>query len=144
LHYISEEQINEMGVIQDAEKNNYVRCVQQNEYDVIGKLKWKKAAIARGTTAEIFAVNPPQKLTQTSKQKFLMFIIRPQVRFMKAQLRRKLAGKDFPLEVITCKISIYDERRKCMIQALKFNQIKLKKEPSSGRKLSFEDQGIYK
>ncbi|WP_034549637.1 PTS sugar transporter subunit IIB [Carnobacterium funditum] len=62
--------------------------------------KMEKAAIARGIDAEIFAVSAAEADTNIETKNLDVLLLGPQVRFMKAQFEKKLAGKDIPLEVI--------------------------------------------
>ncbi len=62
--------------------------------------KMEKAAIARGIDAEIFAVSAPEAESYMEEKSIDVVLLGPQVRFMKAQFEKKLAGKDIPLAVV--------------------------------------------
>lgn len=62
--------------------------------------KMDKAAAARGIEAEIFAVSASEADNHIESKNVDVMLLGPQVRFMKAQFEKKLAGKDIPLEVI--------------------------------------------
>ncbi|MGB3161804.1 PTS sugar transporter subunit IIB [Carnobacterium sp.] len=62
--------------------------------------KMEKAAEARGVEADIFAVSASEADNNIESKNVDVLLLGPQVRFMKAQFEKKLAGKDIPLEVI--------------------------------------------
>ncbi|MEG0289643.1 MAG: PTS sugar transporter subunit IIB [Carnobacterium sp.] len=62
--------------------------------------KMMKAAEARGLDADIFAVSAAEADHNLGSKDIDVLLLGPQVRFMKSQFEKKLAGKDIPLEVI--------------------------------------------
>ena len=62
--------------------------------------KMEKAATARGLETDIFAVSASEADNNIESKDVDVMLLGPQVRFMKAQFEKKLAGKDIPLEVI--------------------------------------------
>lgn len=62
--------------------------------------KMEKAAIARGMEAEIFAVSASEADGNLETKPIDVMLLGPQVRFMKAQFKPKVAAKGIPLDVI--------------------------------------------
>ena len=62
--------------------------------------KMEKVAAERGLDTDIFAVSASEADNNIESKNVDVMLLGPQVRFMKAQFEKKLAGKDIPLEVI--------------------------------------------
>ncbi|SEL32811.1 PTS system, cellobiose-specific IIB component [Carnobacterium iners] len=81
--------------------------------------KMEKVAAERGIDSEIFAVSASDADNNIESKNVDVLLLGPQVRFMKAQFEKKLAGKDIPLEVINMQDYGMMDGAKVLDQALR-------------------------
>ena len=62
--------------------------------------KMQAASKAREMDTEIFAVSAAEADKKISSKNIDVMLLGPQVRFMKGQFEKKLAGKNIPLDII--------------------------------------------
>jgi len=65
--------------------------------------KMEKAAAARDLDADIFAVSASEADTHLEKKEIDVIMLGPQVRYMKGQFEKKVAGKGIDVAVIDMK-----------------------------------------
>ncbi|GEK89671.1 PTS system, cellobiose-specific IIB component [Alkalibacterium putridalgicola] len=65
--------------------------------------KMEKAAVARDLDADIFAVSASEADTHIEKKEIDVIMLGPQVRYMKGQFEKKVAGKGIDVAVIDMK-----------------------------------------